>query len=96
MQFRFVLGLVGVYRSDVLFGFHLVAALHRDVFEVGIHRKILAVTEDDYRIGACQFGDAGHLAVEDGTSLSIFSCGDVDAIVGHGDFIGNDGCVLTV
>ena len=89
MQFRFVLGLVGVYRSDVLFGFHLVAALHCDVFEVGIHGKILAVTEDDHRIGACQFGNTGHFAFEDGTSLSVFSGGDVDAVVGHRDLVGN-------
>ena len=89
MQFRFVLSLVGMYRSNVLFGFHFVAALYRNIFKVGIYREILAVTEDDYRIGACQFGDAGHLAVEDGTSLSIFSCGDVDAVVGHRDFVGN-------
>ena len=95
MQFRFVLSFVGMYCPNVLFGFHLVTAFHRNVFKVGIHSKILAVAEDDYRIGACQFGDAGHFAVEDGTSLSVFSCGDVDAIVGYRDLVGNHRGVFT-
>ena len=43
VQFGLVLGLVGVDCSQVLFGLHLVAAFHGDVFEVGIHREILTV-----------------------------------------------------
>ena len=87
MQFRFVLGLVGVHGANILLGFHLVAAFHCDVFEVGIHREILTVADDDHRVGAGQFGNAGHLAVEDGTGLCVFSGGDVDAVVGHGDLV---------
>ena len=34
-----------------------------------------------------QFGDAGHLAIKDGSSLGVFRCGDVDAVVGDGDFV---------
>ena len=83
----FVRRLVGVHRANVLLGLHLVAAFHRNVFEVGIHREILAVTDNDHCVGTCQFGDAGHLAVEDGSCLSVFSCGDVDAVVGHRDLV---------
>ena len=86
MQLGLALGFVGVNRADVLLGFHLVAALHRDVFEVGIDREILAVAKDDHRIGTCQFGDAGHFAFKDGTSLGVLRRGNVDAIVGHRDF----------
>ena len=87
MQFRFVLGLVGVHGANILLGFHLVAAFHCYVFEVGIHREILTMADDDHRVGASQFGDAGHFSNKDGSGLSVFSGGDIDAVVGHGDFV---------
>ena len=87
MQFGLAFGLVGVYGANVLFGFHLVASFHGDVFEVGIHREVLAVPNDDYRVGACLLGDAGHFAVEDSSCFGAVGGGDVDAIVGHGDFV---------
>ena len=87
MQLRFVFVLAGVDSAQVLLGLYLVAAFHRDVFEVGIHRELLAGTQDDYRVGARQLGDAGHLAVEDGTGLSAFCCGDVDAVFGNRNLV---------
>ena len=74
---------------EALLGLDLVAALHGDVLEVGINSEILAVTDDDDYVGASQFGDAGHYALKDGTRLCAFNRGDVDAVVGHGDFVLN-------
>ena len=48
------------------------------------------MTDDDYCIGSREFSDAGHLAIKDGTGLGVFGCGNVDAVIGHGNFIGND------
>ena len=96
MQFRFVFGLVGVDGAQVLFGLHLVATFHGDVFEVGIYGEILAVAQDHHGVGSRQFGDAGHLAVEDGTGLGVLCRSDVDAVVGHGDFVGHHGRVFSV
>ena len=96
MQFRFVLGLVGVYRAEVLFRFHLVAAFHRCVFKVGINGEILAVADDDDGVGASQFGDTSHFALKDGTGLGTFGGDDVDAVVGHGNFVRHDGSVFAV
>ena len=96
MQFGLALGLVRVDGADVLFGLHLVAAFHRDVFEVGIHREVLAVTDDDHRVGPRQFGDAGHLAIEDGAGFGAFGGGDVDAVVGHRDLARHRGGVFAV
>ena len=90
-QFEVQLSLVfvytGVHRPDVLLGLDLVAALHRNVFEVGINSEILAVTNDNNGVGAHQLGDAGHLAVEDSTGLGTLGGGDVDAVVGHRDLV---------
>ena len=96
MQFGLALGLVGVDGTDVLFGLHLVAAFHRDVFEVGIHCEIFAVADDDHRVGTSQFGDAGHLAIKDGTCFGAFGGGDVNAVVGHRDLARHRGGVFAV
>lgn len=86
MQFGFVFSLAGVDRANVLFGLHLVASFYGDVFEVTIYCEIFTMADDDHGVGACQLGDAGHFAFENGTGLSTLCGGDVDAVVGHGDF----------
>ena len=88
MQFGLVLGLVGVDRSQVLFGLHLVAAFHGDVFEVGINGEVLAMSDDDDSVGTYQFGHAGNLTIKHSASLGPFGGGDIDAVVGYCDFAG--------
>ena len=96
MQFGLALGLVGVDSANVLLGLHLVAAFHHDVLEVGVHREVFAVADDDHRVGAGQLGDAGHLAVEDGTGFGAIRSGDVYAVVGHRDLARHRGGVFAV
>ena len=96
VQLRLVFSLAGVNLSDVLLGLHFVATFHRDVFEVGVDGKVLAMADDDDGVGAHQLGDAGHLAVEDSTGLGTLGGGDVDAIVGHGDSVGDHGGMFAV
>ena len=43
MQLSLVFGLAGVNLSDVLFGLHLVAAFHRDVFEVRVNSEVFTM-----------------------------------------------------
>ena len=96
MQFRFVFGFVGVDGAQVLFGLHLVAAFHGDVFEVGIHREILSMAQNHHCIGARQLGDTGHLSFEDGASVGTFCRGDIDTVIGHRDFVRYHRCMFSV
>ena len=96
MQFGFVLGFVGVDSAYVLLGFHLVAALDGDIFKIGIDRKVFAVADDDNSVASRQFCDAGHFAFKDGTGFGTFGGGNVDTVIGHGDFVRHDGSVFAV
>ena len=94
MELRLVLGLIGVYCSDVLFGLYLVAAFYSDIFEVGLHGEILAMADDDDGIGTRQFDYTGHLTFEHSAGLGTFGGGNVDAVVGDGDLVGDHRSVL--